>query len=661
MSDLEPSDLSHPQSSEALRNGSPVIFSMMESILASPVKTIIGLAVLSVLVYLNSIGNGFAYDDVLIIEKNPLIRSVSNIPRLFIIGYWDTWYAGAAAYRPFLMMTFALNYFVSGAEAWSYHLVNVLLHAANGCLLYFLLIRYQVSLSLAAVAGIIFAIHPVHTEAVSNVIGRGEVLAAFWCGMSWLCWKEYQEAARPFRKYGLLLAASGAYLIGLLTKESIIVLPVLLFGLDLFRADRVTELRQFGVRFLKQAVPYLGFVGGLAIYFGLRSMAGQILSQSSEISLPEMAKLSSWGRLCTMASMSLEYFRLLVIGYPLRPYYDPLAFGVLSSPNWRSWLGLFGVIGLALGAIVAYRRAPIVTFAIGFVFVTLGLFSNIVFLVGSLVAERFLYLPSVGYAILIAWFAERYVFSAFRTGKPALGQFLPAVVLLVCCVGYIGITTRRNLDWANNEALFTRFIETDPKSSLGYTIVGDIFLQRGELPEARRLFDTCLTLSPSSFAGHWGLCQIDFQEGKVLDCRKRIDFLLGFEPPQLLPPADDWAQVHMLNARLSVQEQNWEKAIIEADRAVTLSPVVPDAQLLAADIRVQANQMDTALRLYQALIRQYPDFDRGFNNYGVVLLRLGKLTEAEIQFQQALRLNPDSTVAARNLGLVQSRLQSVPK
>ncbi|HNJ41795.1 MAG TPA: tetratricopeptide repeat protein, partial [Acidobacteriota bacterium] len=95
--------------------------------------------------------------------------------------------------------------------------------------------------------------------------------------------------------------------------------------------------------------------------------------------------------------------------------------------------------------------------------------------------------------------------------------------------------------------------------------------------------------------------------------------------------------------------------------AVVLSPVIPDAQLLAADIRAQANQMDAALRLYQALIRQYPDFDRGFNNYGVVLLRLGKLTEAETQFQQALRLNPDSTVAARNLGLVQSRLQSVPK
>lgn len=661
MSDLEPSDLSHPQPSKAPQNEFPAMFSMVESVLASPVKTIIGLAVLSVLVYLNSIGNGFAYDDVLIIEKNPLIRSVSNVPKLFVIGYWDTWYAGAAAYRPFLMMTFVLNYAASGTEAWSYHLVNVLLHAANSCLLYFLLVRYQVSFSIATVAGLIFAIHPVHTEAVSNVIGRGEVLAAFCCGVSWLCWKEYQDASSSFRKYGLFLAASGAYLIGLLTKESIIVLPVLLLGLDLFRADRVAELRQFGVRFFKLAVPYLGFVGGLAIYFGLRSMAGQILSQSSEISLPEMAKLSYWGRLATMASMSLEYFRLLAIGYPLRPYYDPLTFGVLSSPNWRSWLGLLGVSGLGLGAMFAYRRAPIVTFAIGFVFVTLGLFSNIVFLVGSLVAERFLYLPSVGYAILIAWLVEQYVVSAFRSDKPDVGRLIAAVVLLVWCVGYIGITARRNLDWDNNEALFTRFVETDPKSSLGYTILGDIFFRRGELPDARRLFEHCLTLAPSSFAGHWGLCQIDFQEGKTLDCRKRIDFLLGFEPPQLVPPADDWAQVHMLNARLWTLEKDWDKAMVEADRAVTLSPVVPDAQLLAADIRVQANQMDSALRLYQALIRQFPDFDRGFNNYGVVLLRLGKLTEAETQFQQALRLNPDSTVAARNLGLVQSRLQAVPK
>lgn len=77
--------------------------------------------------------------------------------------------------------------------------------------------------------------------------------------------EQYQDASSPFRKYGLFLAANGAYLIGLLTKESIIVLPVLLFGLDWFRVERVAEWRQFGARFFKMAVPYLGFVGGLAI------------------------------------------------------------------------------------------------------------------------------------------------------------------------------------------------------------------------------------------------------------------------------------------------------------------------------------------------------------------------------------------------------------
>lgn len=661
MSDFQPPEFAESEPSESIGSESPATWKAVLTLLESPGKVCLVLCGISILVYLNTLGNGFAYDDVMIVEKNPLLRSITNIPKLFQVGYWDHWVTGSASYRPVLTTTFALNFFITGPSPWGFHLVNVLLHAANVWLVYYLLCRYRVSQTLAVLAAVLFAIHPVHTEAVANVVGRGEVLAAFCVGVAWMCWHHRGETEIVSHRIGFYLGALGAYLAGMLSKEPIIVLPVLLFGLDIVKDNPAFSIRRLVTRFPRLVLPYLGFIAVLGVYFWMRFMAGQVLDQHPAAKIQEMASLTFFGRCATMASMSLEWARLLIIGYPLRPFYDPNHFTVVSHFTLRSWVGLAGTLGLIAIAVKAYRQNPLVTFAIFFWFVTISVVSNIVVLIGSIIAERQLYLPSVAAVILIAWVVEQFFFSETWARAQVPVQAIAGAVLVMLCVSYVFITSRRNLDWYDTETLFSRFIETDPRSPLGYSTLGNYALDRKEYALAGQLFKKSLECSPTSFAGKFGLCRVAVQTGQIEEGKYLADQLVAAQPSNLKPPASDWAMVHELHAQLLVKNKEFDAALIAVKKAIELNPGSSDYQVLLANILLETNQTEMALKQLRTLTLRFPELEQAFNSYGVALARVGKLVEAERQFQRALQLNPTSTVAAHNLKQVRQDLQLAPK
>ncbi|TPW17836.1 MAG: hypothetical protein FD129_214, partial [bacterium] len=128
------------------------------------------------LVYVTTLGNGFAYDDGVIIEESPLVTEPARMGEVFTTPYWGS-KAGGGLYRPVATLSYALNHRVHGLKPFGYHLVNVLLHAAVSVLLTLLALQY-LPLAAAGLAGLIFAVHPIHTEAVANVVGRAELLSA---------------------------------------------------------------------------------------------------------------------------------------------------------------------------------------------------------------------------------------------------------------------------------------------------------------------------------------------------------------------------------------------------------------------------------------------------------------------------------------------------
>src|SRR5712692_9504485 len=162
-------------------------------------------------VYLNSLGGQFVFDDTSIIQNNPQIRSlgITNLQHIFGSHYWQTVAGQGGLYRPVVILSYALNYAVGGFDPAGYHFVNVLLHALNSVLVFLIIHELFGDLVFAAWSGLLFALHPIRTEAVAYVVGRAESLAAFFFLVAWLCYIR--------RK---LVLSAAAFLLAVLSKES---------------------------------------------------------------------------------------------------------------------------------------------------------------------------------------------------------------------------------------------------------------------------------------------------------------------------------------------------------------------------------------------------------------------------------------------------------
>src|SRR5579871_1454709 len=183
----------------------------------------------SVLSYRNSLQGQFIYDDKQIIVKNPLIRKLDQIPLLFGTSYWGMNIGQpkefkGGLYRPLTMTTFALNYRAGALNPRGYHLVNLLLHTGVSLLLWLLCWRLGLGPITAGSAALLFAVLPVHTEAVSNIVGRAEILSAFFVLLSWIL-----VARHPTKS--LVVLGAACFVLALLSKENAAAfLPILLLS-----------------------------------------------------------------------------------------------------------------------------------------------------------------------------------------------------------------------------------------------------------------------------------------------------------------------------------------------------------------------------------------------------------------------------------------------
>ena len=184
------------------------------------------LCLLAAGVHLNSLANGFALDDYFVIERNPQVQGLDRLGNAVTGAYLPTGPARLGMYRPVTSATFAVDWDLWDARPFGFHLVNVLLHAAVTALVFALLLELGTGLFAAAAAGAIFAVHPVHVEAVANVVGRAEILAALFFLLACIAFLRLRPGWRTAAVAGLL------YLGALLSKEIGVTLPAALLLLQ---------------------------------------------------------------------------------------------------------------------------------------------------------------------------------------------------------------------------------------------------------------------------------------------------------------------------------------------------------------------------------------------------------------------------------------------
>jgi hypothetical protein len=454
----------------------------------------LSLVLFSILIYLNSAGNGFVLDDKPIIQDNPLIRTLQNVPILFVSDYWGH-LTPSGLYRPLVMVSYAVDHFVGGLNPAGYHLGNIALHALNS-LLVLLLFRRLTGDELTAAAGaFFFAAHAVHTEAVANIVGRAELMSATFFLTSLLFYLSSQRE-EVTNSRSLYLASLAAYLLALLSKENAITLVGVIFLYDVTYGEERQDsfLRRLGrIGFGRFGRVYAGYLLVAVAYFAVRSLVIDLGAAHN----PEnpLLKLGPPWRILNALQIALHSLWVLFFPVDLSYSYSdnqiPLLTHLLEP---RTLLVLVLSIFTLWLVMLSFRKSKVLFFAMMFAIFTFSIYSAVYVTAGSVLAERFLYTPSIGFCLAISVALSGFC-SRLRPATTGLGIF---VVVMVVAIGLNGWRTiLRNPNWRTDTGLFLHDHKVTSGSAMIHYNVGVVLMnERGQYEDALREFKKALRIRP---------------------------------------------------------------------------------------------------------------------------------------------------------------------
>ncbi|MFN2602309.1 MAG: tetratricopeptide repeat protein [Gemmatimonadaceae bacterium] len=432
---------------------------------------LLAVALLAVIASLSGIQNGFALDDVHIIVENSRVHALSEAWRMFGQTYWPP-DEGASLYRPLTIMAFAVQWAVGHGSAFPFHLTNILLYAAVAVAL-FRLALLLVPLPAAFVAAALFAVHPIHTEVVANVVGQAELWVALLVIVAVFRYvRARREGRLSYREVAILTAL---YFVACMFKEHAIVLPALFVAAEVTvvgskrYVDRARELWPLFIT--------LAFSG--IIFVLLRTLVVGRLAQGGPNVLLLGVPYST--RFFTMLHVFMEWIRLFVWPASLSADYSSRRIEAATSFD-ASMIAPLLVIGSLVAIAWSVRRSkPAVTFGFLWAGVNLLMPSNLVVVTGNVLAERTLFLASGGLAICAGVAAlELWNAMSERGRGPRLAT--AAALLGLLGAGILRSSTR-NVAWHDNETLFRQTVADVPTSYRAHWMLAEYLTDAGQTAE----------------------------------------------------------------------------------------------------------------------------------------------------------------------------------
>lgn len=432
------------------------------------------LAVLALCASASSLANGFAYDDVLIVKDNAQIHSFKDFLFDFVQGYWPREHGGAL-YRPLTLAAFSVQWVIGHGAPWVFHAVNVALYTALTLVIFGLALEFM-PVAGAWAAAALFAVHPVHVEAVGNVVGQAELTTALAVCLG--LWLYLRARGRPDVRardsVGLFLLLVAAAL----SKENGIILVALLVAAELILVrDQPPPSRRVAI--LLPTYLLLGF--GVMLLMGARRFA--LGATVGEYPALVLGGLGFRDRCLTMLGIVPEWARLLLWPAHLRADYAPAEFNAATEFGAPQALGLALVVLVAAIAAASGRRRPALTFGIVFAVIALIPVSNILLATGILLAERTLLLPSVGF-VLAAGAAAAWAVSAGRSWPRTLRWVGVTAFAALLALGAARSAVRQPV-WRDTPSVVTQLVKDAPLDYRGWLMYGAHLRTRGQVDEAR--------------------------------------------------------------------------------------------------------------------------------------------------------------------------------
>ena len=443
--------------------------------------------------YANGLTADFTYDDKAIVRDDPRIRAPSGIAEIFTTPYFGGPRGVGTGFRPILLASYAVQWWLHDGQVIGYHVVNVLLHALVALLLLQFLRQVAVPEPAAFGAALLFSVHPMHVEAVTSLVGRGETLAAaFVFG--------FLFAALSFRRARsgrtlLLAAALLCYGLGLLTKESAAIAPALAF-LALWRLEDGSVTRRIA-KALRAGLPlYAGSAAVLALDLVYRRwvLGGFLRSGSFRIFELEnpLAPLSPLVRAANAATILFRYAGRLLV--PLRLSADESAWSIPVRHGFDATgpAAFVLLVAIVVACVVRARERPDVSFGILFFLTAFAPTANVFFATGTIFAERLTYLPSAGFALALAA-------GILGSAEGATVSRLRAGVLLAIALAFAVRTVERNRVWKSDETLFAESVRTSPESAKARYNLAWVSMEHGRLGPALEEYTRATRIYPKYF------------------------------------------------------------------------------------------------------------------------------------------------------------------
>ena len=590
----------------------------------------LGLVVLVVWVFLPSLRNGFVnYDDNLYVTDNLQVQA--GLSWQGLVWAFARIHGAGTYWHPLTWVSHMLDCQLYGLQPWGHHLTNLLLHAVNTLLVFFVFWRMTGAVWRCAFLAALFALHPLQVDTVAWIAERKNLLSTlFWLLTTW-AYVRYGE--RPgWGRYALILLFFAS---GLLCKPALVTLPFVLLLLDYW------PLRRFRLSTLNpepSTTQQPATVGRLVLEktpLLLLATASSLITLLAHQGLGMLDPASGFPMGLRIENAIVSYVRYLgktVWPFNLAVFYPypdawPMSEVVLCS------LLLVVVSGMAIRAA---RSRPYLFVGWFWFLGVLVPFIGLVQVGAQAMADRFMYVPVLGLLMPCLWGAAELT-ARWRHRRTVLA------IVGTAAVAACGFATHFQVEhWRNGVTLFSHTIAATGNNALAECNLGNALGAQGHAQEAIPHLEEALRISPAYAEAHLNLGVALVTEGKIDEA------IVHFETALEIRPA--FADAHNDLGGAFLQRGQLDEAAAQFRKALELNP--GDALVLynLGSALLKSGRVDQALAPFQQALDIRPDFAEAHSKLGIVLLQTGQVDEAIMHFQRALAIRPGLAEAHYNLG-----------
>tara|TARA_B100000959_G_C14980373_1_gene623211 strand:+ start:435 stop:2549 length:2115 start_codon:yes stop_codon:yes gene_type:complete len=648
---------------------------------------------ISFLSYFNTFENSFHFDDYNYILNNEAFKEHLN--HTFTIGST----LSNLHNRSVVMHSLYLNYSAGGFNVFGFHVVNLTVHTLS-CLLIFILLKETLlncyfskkgfksdtGINIPLLSSLLFAVHPINTQAVTYISNRSTLFATFFYLLSFIFFIRSVRSISISSAFSFIFLSAICLLMGFGSKLIIITFPALFIIFYLFFLSQKSSVSKKDLlNKLRSSIGFCVIASPLILVVFSKKINYQWLSIiNSELLSPLLATLSmaiavtkdyisSFVYLLTEFKVIISYY-LKIIFFPFNQSIDPDFFIAQTLTDISVLFSLFLIISLLIIGLIFYKKNPLITFGIFWFYITLLPTSSIIPLLDP-VAEHRVYLPFIGIAIIISVFLNNFY---KKNKKKTTGLATSLIFIIAPIVILSSLTIQRNFVWKDEVSLWSDAAEKSPLKPRPFNNLGEAYEKIADYQKAIHFLKKAVSLAPDFDYAHNNL-------GTVYGKLNQFDLAIK-EYLHVLKVNDQFTAAHYNLGKSYEMKEMFDEAVQEYSKAIEQQPDFYQAYFNLASIYAKRESYKEAIDTYQKFLKyklSYPaahfelgkiylkteNSDIAFKHFskalkldsnyvparialGNIYMMRGSYDKAEESYQQVLKLDPDNFTTHNNLGLI---------